>query len=165
MPASAGQLFQQHADQAVDEQAEQQVEPDQHRRLLENHRLLSLEADQLLVLEQDESQGLFLLRSGLVKVRGFDLDGQETVLALLGDPAALAHRAVAVVGARNASAAGRRLAEQLAEALAAAGIVVVSGLARGIDAAAHLGALRSGATIACVAGGIDEPYWTRHRHR
>jgi len=84
------------------------------------------------------------------------------VLALLGDPAALAHRAVAVVGARNASAAGRRLAEQLAEALAAAGIVVVSGLARGIDAAAHLGALRSGATIACVAGGIDEPYPPEH---
>jgi DNA processing protein len=50
----------------------------------------------------------------------------------------------------------------LAEALAAAGIVVVSGLARGIDAAAHLGALRSGATIACVAGGIDEPYPPEH---
>ena len=60
------------------------LDADQHRRLLENHRLLSLETDQLLVLEQDESQGLFLLRSGLVKVRGFDLDGQETVLALLG---------------------------------------------------------------------------------
>ena len=58
------------------------LDADQHRRLLENHRLLSLEVDQLLVLEQDESQGLFLLRSGLVKVRGFDLDGQETVLAL-----------------------------------------------------------------------------------
>jgi len=60
------------------------LDADQHRRLLENHRLLTLEADQRLVLEQDESQGLFLLRSGLAKVRGFDLDGQETVLALLG---------------------------------------------------------------------------------
>ncbi len=60
------------------------LDADQHRRLLENHRILTLEADQLLVLEQDESQGLFLLRSGLAKVRGFDLDGQETVLALLG---------------------------------------------------------------------------------
>jgi CRP/FNR family cyclic AMP-dependent transcriptional regulator len=56
----------------------------QCRLLLENHRLITLEADQLLVLEQDESQGLFLLRSGLAKVRGFDLDGQETVVAVLG---------------------------------------------------------------------------------
>lgn len=60
------------------------LDADQHHRLLENHRLLTLEADQRLVLEQDESQGLFLLRSGLAKVRGFDLDGQETVLALIG---------------------------------------------------------------------------------
>ena len=80
------------------------------------------------------------------------------VLALLGDPAALAPRAVALVGARNASAAGRRIAEDLAEALAAEGLAVVSGLARGIDAAAHLGALRRGRTIACVAGGLDQPY-------
>ncbi|MBC4015359.1 DNA-protecting protein DprA [Siccirubricoccus deserti] len=80
------------------------------------------------------------------------------VLALLGDPAALAPRAVALVGARNASAAGRRIAESLAEALAREGLGVVSGLARGIDAAAHLGALRAGRTIACVAGGLDLPY-------
>ncbi|MDO9708431.1 DNA-processing protein DprA [Paracraurococcus lichenis] len=84
------------------------------------------------------------------------------VLALLGDPAALAPRAVALVGARNASAAGRRIAEDLAEALAAAGLAVVSGLARGIDAAAHLGALRRGRTIACVAGGLDQPYPPEH---
>jgi DNA processing protein len=84
------------------------------------------------------------------------------VLALLGDPAALGGRAVALVGARNASAAGRRLAEQLAAQLAATGIVVVSGLARGIDAAAHLGALRAGRTIACLAGGLDEPYPPEH---
>jgi DNA processing protein len=80
------------------------------------------------------------------------------VLSLLGDPAALAPRAVALVGARNASAAGRRIAESLAEALARQGLVVVSGLARGIDAAAHLGALRAGGTIACVAGGLNVPY-------
>ncbi|MFC7477553.1 DNA-processing protein DprA [Dankookia sp. GCM10030260] len=84
------------------------------------------------------------------------------VLALLGDPAALAPRAVALVGARNASAAGRRIAEDLAESLAAAGLTVVSGLARGIDAAAHLGALRRGRTIACVAGGLDQPYPPDH---
>ncbi|MFZ4409407.1 MAG: DNA-processing protein DprA [Paracraurococcus sp.] len=84
------------------------------------------------------------------------------VLALLGDPAALAPRAVALVGARNASAAGRRIAEDLAESLAAEGLAVVSGLARGIDAAAHLGALRKGRTIACVAGGLDQPYPPEH---
>jgi CRP-like cAMP-binding protein len=60
------------------------LDPEQHQRLLENHRLLSLPAEERLVLEQDESQSLFLLRSGLAKVRCFDLDGQETVLALLG---------------------------------------------------------------------------------
>ncbi|MBK1662432.1 DNA-processing protein DprA, partial [Paracraurococcus ruber] len=84
------------------------------------------------------------------------------VLALQGDPQALLPRAVALVGARNASAAGRRMAEDLAEGLAAAGIAVVSGLARGIDAAAHLGALRRGRTIACVAGGLDQPYPPEH---
>jgi CRP/FNR family cyclic AMP-dependent transcriptional regulator len=60
------------------------LDPEQHQRLLENHRPLTLAADQSVVLEQDESQGIFLLRSGLVKVRCFDLDGEETVLALLG---------------------------------------------------------------------------------
>ena len=80
------------------------------------------------------------------------------VLALLGDPAVLQPRAVAVVGARNASAAGRRIAGDLAEALAGHGLLVVSGLARGIDAAAHLGAMRSGRTVAVIAGGLDRPY-------
>ena len=80
------------------------------------------------------------------------------VLALLGDPAALEGRAVAVVGARNASAAGRRIAADLAEALAGHGLLVVSGLARGIDAAAHQGAMRKGRTVAVVAGGLDRPY-------
>jgi DNA processing protein len=90
------------------------------------------------------------------------LDDAPPILALLGDPAALAPAAVAIVGARNASAAGRRMAEDLAEALAGAGQAVVSGLARGIDAAAHLGALRQGRTIAAVAGGLDQPYPPEH---
>jgi DNA processing protein len=82
------------------------------------------------------------------------------VLALLGDPAVLQPRAVAVavVGARNASAAGRRIAADLDEELAARGLVVVSGLARGIDSAAHQGAMRKGRTVAVVAGGLDQPY-------
>ena len=84
------------------------------------------------------------------------------VLACLGDPAALAGRAVALVGGRNASANGARMAEALAADLAQAGLVVVSGLARGIDAAAHTGALATGRTVAAVAGGLDCPYPPEH---
>jgi DNA processing protein len=64
---------------------------------------------------------------------------------------------VAMVGARNASAAACRFARQLAQALGEEGAVVVSGLARGIDSAAHDGALATG-TIAVIAGGIDVAY-------
>jgi DNA processing protein len=64
---------------------------------------------------------------------------------------------VALVGARNASALGCRMAERLARELGALGLVVVSGLARGIDAAAHRAALETG-TIAVLAGGVDDVY-------
>src|SRR5262245_36476573 len=79
------------------------------------------------------------------------------LLYLRGDVALLRRKAVAIVGARNASANGRRLAEDIARDLGAAGFVVVSGLARGIDHAAHRGSLDSG-TVAVVAGGIDIAY-------
>jgi len=69
--------------------------------------------------------------------------------------------AVALIGARNASAVGRKIARSLAEGLGAAGVVVVSGLARGIDGAAHEAALKSG-TIAVVAGGVDVVYPPEH---
>ncbi len=80
------------------------------------------------------------------------------VLAVLGDPGVLSARAIAVVGARNASANGMRHAGLLAGELAKAGLVVVSGLARGIDTAAHRGAMATGRTIAAIAGGLDRPY-------
>ena len=83
------------------------------------------------------------------------------LIAVLGDPALLASRAVALVGGRNASANGQRMAENLAAELARS-LVVVSGLARGIDAAAHTGALQTGRTIAAVAGGLDMPYPPEH---
>ncbi len=67
--------------------------------------------------------------------------------------------AIALVGARNASANGRMLARSLASDLAAGGLVVISGLARGIDTAAHEGALAAGgATVAVIASGLDVPY-------
>jgi DNA processing protein len=84
------------------------------------------------------------------------------VLTVLGRAELALAPIVAVVGARNASANGRRLARELAAGLGDAGIVVVSGLARGIDAAAHLGALDSG-TVAVVAGGIDIVYPEENR--
>ena len=85
-------------------------------------------------------------------------DTGPAVLAVLGDPACFRERAVGIVGARNASANGQRMAEVLASDLGISGLVVVSGLARGIDAAAHRGALRTGRTIAAIAGGLDRPY-------
>ncbi len=85
-------------------------------------------------------------------------DDAPPVLTVLGDPAVLSRRTVALVGARNASANGQRVAELLAADLAGRGIVVVSGLARGIDAAAHTGALHAGHTVAAIAGGLDMPY-------
>jgi len=84
------------------------------------------------------------------------LDHAPMVLSVLGDPGLLSRRAVAIVGARNASTGGRRFAHKIAGDLATAGLVVVSGLARGIDAAAHSGAID--ATVAVVAGGVDVVY-------
>jgi DNA processing protein len=86
-----------------------------------------------------------------------DLTDAPPVLWALGDPALLARPAVAVVGARNASSLGQRMARRLAEGLAEAGLCVVSGLARGIDAAAHAAALPGG-TVAVMAGGVDVVY-------
>lgn len=79
------------------------------------------------------------------------------VLAVLGDAGLLARPMVAVVGARNASANGLHFAEGLCRDLGRAGLVVVSGLARGLDAAAHRGALATG-TVAVLAGGADVIY-------
>jgi DNA processing protein len=90
------------------------------------------------------------------------LDDAPAVLGVLGDPEALLGRGVAVVGGRNASANGQRFAETLSAALAGAGLCVVSGLARGVDAAAHRGALGTGRTIAAIAGGLDKPYPPEH---
>jgi DNA processing protein len=79
------------------------------------------------------------------------------VLTSLGDSSLPNRHCVAIVGARNASINGQRLAQRLAEDLAAAGWVVVSGLARGIDTAAHRGA-GPAATVAVQAGGVDVVY-------
>jgi DNA processing protein len=86
-----------------------------------------------------------------------ELADAPPVIAVLGAPALLGASALGMVGARNASANGLRFTENLAAALAAAH-VIVSGLARGIDSAAHKGAMAAGRTVAVIAGGLDVPY-------
>ncbi len=92
------------------------------------------------------------------------LNALPPAIWMMGAPALAAQRSVAIVGTRGASAGGLRFAHQLAAACARAGIVVVSGLARGIDAAAHQGALEcQGGTVAVLGTGVDIPYPPRHR--
>lgn len=79
------------------------------------------------------------------------------VLTVLGHPHLLTKRAVAIVGARNASLNGRNFARRIAAELGQAGLLVVSGMARGLDAAAHEGALETG-TVAVLGGGADVAY-------
>ncbi len=86
-----------------------------------------------------------------------DLPDAPPILWVQGDMALLNRPAIALVGARNASSLGLRMARRLAESLAEAGFVVVSGLARGIDAEAHGASLATG-TIAVQAGGVDVIY-------
>jgi DNA processing protein len=85
------------------------------------------------------------------------IEDAPPVLSVLGNVRLLNLPSIGIVGARNASLNGRKFAEKLSKDLGNAGQMVVSGLARGIDAAAHAGALATG-TIACVAGGADNIY-------
>jgi DNA processing protein len=85
------------------------------------------------------------------------LSDAPPLLWVLGDPAVLRRPMIALVGARNASSLGGRMARQLASDLGQAGYVVVSGLARGIDTIVHEAALDTG-TVAVVAGGVDVAY-------
>ena len=89
-----------------------------------------------------------------------EIEGAPPILIVRGDAALAGRPCVAIVGARNASAAAVKLARDFAAALAEAGFVVVSGLARGIDGAAHRGALP--ATIGVIASGIDVAYPPQH---
>ncbi|MEZ5840145.1 MAG: DNA-processing protein DprA [Hyphomicrobiales bacterium] len=85
------------------------------------------------------------------------VDGPPPLVAVRGSAGAFTAPMVAIVGSRNCSIAGRKMAAMLGTGLGEAGLVVVSGLARGIDTAAHEAALASG-TIAVLAGGIDRIY-------
>lgn len=89
------------------------------------------------------------------------LDPPPPLIWVLGDRRGLNRSCIAIVGARAASALGLRFAETLAADLGAAGLTVVSGLARGVDGAAHRGALATG-TAGVLAGGVDDIYPPQH---
>ncbi|MDR0997335.1 MAG: DNA-processing protein DprA [Zoogloeaceae bacterium] len=94
----------------------------------------------------------------------FDAPDPPTLLYARGDLSALARQAIAVVGSRNATAQGLKTAHDFSQALARAGFSVVSGLALGIDAAAHTGALDGqGQTVAVIGTGADRLYPASNR--
>ncbi len=121
------------------------------------------EADARAELEAGEALGARLLRAGEADFpeRLAALDPPPPVIWARGRAELLARPSVAIVGARIASAAGQRFARGLAKDLGDAGYLVVSGMARGIDGAAHEGALKSG-TVAVLAGGVDDVYPPEH---
>ncbi|HXV36886.1 MAG TPA: DNA-processing protein DprA [Myxococcota bacterium] len=93
-----------------------------------------------------------------------EISDPAPLLLVRGDARALSERSVAIVGARAATLYGRQVARRLAAELAREGVAIVSGLARGIDAEAHRGALEAGGrTVAVQACGIDCVYPSQHR--
>lgn len=90
------------------------------------------------------------------------MDHPPPLVTVMGDTSVFNPPAVAIVGSRNSSVAGSRMAQKLAKGLGEAGYAIVSGLARGIDKAAHEASLATG-TIGVLAGGIDMPYPPENR--
>lgn len=114
-------------------------------------------------LSRGRAHGARLLRHGGpdYPLSLMDLPDAPPLLWAVGDVSLLSRPMVALVGARNASSLGLRMARRLAESLGAEGQVVISGLARGIDAEAHRAALATG-TVAVMAGGVDVLYPTEN---
>lgn len=90
-----------------------------------------------------------------------EIDSPPPVLCVLGDTAVLTRSMVAIVGSRNASAAGLAFTDRLTRELADADFVIASGLARGVDQRAHRASLQTG-TVAVLAGGLDRIYPPEH---
>jgi DNA processing protein len=122
------------------------------------------EQDALRELELTEKAGARLIAHGERDYpRGLiELEAPPPIVTVRGNAKLFARDTIAIVGARNASALGQRFARDIARDLGAAGMVIASGLARGIDTAAHKGSLPTG-TIAVMAGGIDVVYPPENR--
>jgi DNA processing protein len=120
-----------------------------------NHELTQLERHQITVMTYLDTQYPALLRT---------IPDPPPLLYLQGTLLARDRHAIAIVGTRKVSVAGRVFAEELARDLAAMGFTIVSGLARGVDAAAHRGALAGqGRTLAVMGCGLDRTYPADHR--
>jgi DNA processing protein len=110
-----------------------------------------------------EQRSLLTLDDPAYPTRLLDLSDPPSLLYLLGDPIRLSTPSIAIVGSRHASAAGLLHATQFARELSTSGLTILSGLARGIDGAAHQGALdQGGPTVAFVGTGIDRVYPAQH---
>ncbi len=121
------------------------VLPDESDAAREMEALAKLGGRLIAACESDYPQGLKAL------------EAPPPVISVLGHPHLMKKEMIAIVGARNASALARKFADGLSRELGFAGLVVVSGLARGIDTAAHEAALAVG-TVAVLAGGVDVIY-------
>ncbi len=119
------------------------------------------DAERELAAARDLGVALVGLGEPAYPARLREIDDAPPLLAVRGEGAALDRPMLAIVGARNASAAGQKFAERLARDLGQAGFVIVSGLARGIDASAHRASLPTG-TVAVLAGGHARIYPPEH---
>jgi DNA processing protein len=126
-------------------------------------RIASLDevAREIAAVEKAGARYLFL-GQGLYPPNLAEIDTAPPALIVRGDLSLFDRPMVAIVGARNSSAAACRFARELADGLSREGVVVVSGLARGIDTAAHQGSL-AGGTIGVIASGIDIAYPPENR--
>jgi DNA processing protein len=122
-----------------------------------------------LSLIEDEISGIAKLGAKLVAWSEPDypealaaIEDAPPLITLRGHASLTQKRCIGIVGARNASLNGRKMAEDLARTLGQEGLVIVSGMARGIDAAAHQASLATG-SVAILAGGVDVIYPQEHR--
>ncbi len=130
-------------------------------------RLLAHDADEqiaaALAWSCEPDHHILTLADSAYPAALLEISGPPTLLYVLGKADLLARPMLAVVGSRNATAQGLSNAEQFSAALSHAGLTIVSGLALGIDAAAHRGALRAPAsTVAVLGTGVDVRYPTRN---
>jgi len=139
-------------DQGVPAKLQQQLQ--QHDPQIAERDLAWIEQNQVKVITLHDETYPPLLK---------EIHDPPPLLFVRGDENLLIEPQLAIVGSRHASAVGDELAHMFAKALANIGITVTSGLALGIDAAAHRGALQAGSTVAVLGTGIDQIYPKRHK--